>query len=86
MRCKPFLASAGNTSGPIDEVTAKSIAERVVREREHWRRVDSAAHTVEQHWKVFVVRRPYNHHDPLVNVILDQRGQVLGYDKFRNYK
>jgi hypothetical protein len=80
------LSGADNTSGPVDKVTAQSIAERAVREREHWRKVVSEARIVEQGWKVFVARRPYNPHDPMVNVTLDPRGRLLEYDKFRNYK
>ena len=78
--------AAGTAAGPIDQAAAKSIAERVVREREHWRRVVADARGAEQGWKVFVARRPYNPHDAMVNVLLDQRGQVLEYDKFRSYE
>jgi hypothetical protein len=55
-----------------------------VREKEHWRRVVSDARRVERGWKVFVCRRPYKHSDPMVNVTLDEQGQVLDYDKFRS--
>jgi hypothetical protein len=73
---------AGSTPGPIDQVAAASIAERVVRERESWRRVVSDARKVEQGWKVFVERRPFKPSDPIVKVVLDERGQVLDYHKF----
>jgi hypothetical protein len=80
---RPPSAAAGSTAGPVDQVAAASIAERVVTEREHWRRVVSDARRVEQGWKVFVARRPYKRSDPSVNVVLDERGQILDYDKFR---
>ena len=80
------LSEAGNTAGPIDKIAAQSIAERLVRKREHWRKVVSEARSVERGWKVFVARRPYSPHDPMVNVTLNARGQVLDYDKFRNYE
>jgi hypothetical protein len=80
------LSETSNTVGPINKIAAQSIAERVVREREHWRKVVSEARSVERGWKVFVARRPYSPHDPMVNVTLDARGQVLEYDKFRNYE
>ena len=76
-------AATGSTAGPVDQVAAASIAEGVVREREHWTRVVSEARRVEQGWKVFVARRPHKPSDPTVNVVLDERGQILDYDKFR---
>jgi hypothetical protein len=81
---RPPSAGAGSTAGPVDQATAASTAERVVKEREHWTRVVSEARRVEEGWKVFVARRPYKPSDPTVNVVLDERGQVLGYDKFRS--
>ena len=80
------LRPTGAAAGPIDQVAAKSIAECEVKEREHWERVVSDARRVEQGWKVLVERRPYKPSDWTVNVTLDDRGQVLDYDKFQNLK
>jgi len=84
--CATRPASTPTSAGPIIPAKAKLTAEQVVWQMEDWRRVDSDAREVDRGWKVFVVRRPYSAHDPMVNVTLDQRGQVLEYDKFRNYE
>ncbi len=68
----------------IDEAKAKLIAEQAVREKEHWRHVDSDVRAVERGWKVFVCRKPSRSGEAVVNVTVDERGKVRGYDKFES--
>jgi hypothetical protein len=73
-----------SSNEPINQQTAILIAKRVVREREKWTRVDCEAQRTDRGWKIFVVPKPIRLVGPMVNLGVDERGQLITYDKWIN--
>src|SRR5215467_2265937 len=69
---RPDSFSALPGTGPITRDTAIIIAEQVVRDRESWKRLDSAVYSQAGGWRVWVCPVPIRGHGPMARVLLDR--------------
>ena len=77
------LSSAAEVGFP-DEAKVVAIAQRVVAEREEWRKVDCEARRTEQGWTVFVCPKPITIVGPTILMTLNKAGQLTSYEKSYN--